>query len=136
MPRAPGNYLNPREQQIMELVYQRGEVTASELQEALPGSPSNSTVRTLLRILEQRGHVLHEEQQGRFVYRASRERPSAAKSALEGVLKTFFHGSIENAFATLLTARETSLTPSELNRLTDIIEQARVNSTAETQNKR
>ena len=81
MPRAPGDYLNPREQQIMEAAFRRGRVTAADLEELLPGRPSNSTVRTLLRILESRGHLTHVEEEGRFVYLPVLPRANAARSA-------------------------------------------------------
>ncbi|MEO7714844.1 MAG: BlaI/MecI/CopY family transcriptional regulator [Capsulimonas sp.] len=125
MPRAPGDYLNPREQQIMEIAFQRQRITAAELEELLPGRPSNSTVRTQLRILEQRGHLTHVEEDGRFVYAPATPRASAAMAALDGVLKTFFQGSVEQAFLTLLSRREAKLSPEELARLTQIIEDAK-----------
>ena len=125
MPRAPGGYLNPREQQIMELACQRGRITAAELEQALPGAPSNSTVRTLLRVLEQRGHLTHDEEQGRYVYRPARPRAPAARAALEGVLRTFFQGSAAQAFSALLSSKETRLTREDLDRLAGLIEQAR-----------
>ena len=125
MPRAPGDYLNPREQQIMESVFRRGRVTAADLEDALPGRPSNSTVRTLLRILEQRGHLTHIEEEGRFVYLPTRPRANAARSALDGILHTFFEDSVEQAFAALLSAREARLTPDDLDRLSEMIQRAR-----------
>lgn len=125
MPRAPGDYLNPREQQIMEAVFQRGRVTAADLEDALPGRPSNSTVRTLLRILEGRGRLTHIVEEGRFVYLPARPRDSAARSALDSLLHTFFEDSVEQAFAALLSARESRLTPDDLDRLTELIRRAR-----------
>ena len=130
MPRAPGDYLNPREQQIMEIAFQRQRITAAELEELLPGRPSNSTVRTQLRILEQRGHLTHTEEDGRFVYATATPRASAATAALDGVLKTFFQGSVEQAFVTLLSRREAKLSPEELDRLTQIIEDAKAEERA------
>ena len=125
MPRAPGDYLNPREQQIMEAAFRRGRITAADLEEALPGRPSNSTVRTLLRILEGRGHLTHIEEDGRFVYLPVLPRANAARSALDGVLHTFFEDSVEQAFAALLSAREARLSPSDLDRLAEMIQRAR-----------
>ena len=125
MPRAPGDYFNPREQQIMEAVFRRGRVTAADLEDALPGRPSNSTVRTILRILESRGHLTHIEEEGRFVYLPTRPRANAARSALDGILHTFFEDSVEQAFAALLSAREARLTPDDLDRLSEIIQRAR-----------
>src|SRR5579871_3138572 len=94
-------YLSKREQQIMELVYLRGKVTAAEVTEALPGSPSNSTVRTLLRILEDKSQLKHEEVAGKYVYSACAPRQTAAKGALRSVLETFFHGSVSDVVAAL-----------------------------------
>ena len=125
MPRAPGDYLNPREQQIMEAAFRRRRITAADLEEVLPGRPSNSTVRTLLRILESRGHLTHVEEEGRFVYLPTRPRANAARSALDGVLHTFFEDSVEQAFAALLSARESRLTPDDLDRLSELIQRAR-----------
>lgn len=125
MPRAPGDYLNPREQQIMEAAFRRGRVTAADLEELLPGRPSNSTVRTFLRILESRGHLTHIEEEGRFVYLPARSHATAARSALDGVLHTFFKDSVEQAFAALLSAREARLTPDDLDRLAEMIQHAR-----------
>ena len=122
-------YLNPREQQIMELAYQRERITAAELEMALPGSPSNSTVRTLLRILEKKGQLKHVEEEGRFVYLPARAKPAAARTALESVLRTFFHGSVEQAFATLLTSKEARLTKEELDRLAALIAHAKESGT-------
>ena len=81
-PATGDGYLSKREQQIMELVYEREHVTANDLVDLLPGEPSNSTVRTLLRILETKGQLFHVELEGKFVYSATTPRPSAARTAL------------------------------------------------------
>jgi predicted transcriptional regulator len=125
MRKLTAQYLNPREQQIMEVAYQRERITAAELEALLPGSPSNSTVRTLLRILEKKGHLRHIEEEGRFVYLPTSPRPAAARSALDHVLKTFFHGSVEQAFATLLSSKDIRLTEEELDRLAVLIDKAK-----------
>lgn len=125
MAQAPGHYLNPREQQIMEILYQKEPVSAADVQAALPGAPSNSTVRTLLRVLESKGLVTHVEKEGRFLYHPVRPRVSAARSALDRVLGTFFNGSLEQAFATLLSDKERQLSAEEWDRLARMIEEAR-----------
>ncbi len=84
------NYLSKREQEIMDLVYERGRLTSNEATELLSGAPSNSTVRTLLRILEEKGKLTHHEVDGRFIYMPVVPRVSAARQALDGVMKTFF----------------------------------------------
>ena len=118
-------YLSKRLQQVMEEIYRRGRVTATELQKALPWQPTNSTTRTHLRILEERGLLGHEEIDGKFVYFSIHEPPTAAKSALRRMLDTFFGGSTEAAFAALLDVRDTELSQAEFDRLQELIDQAR-----------
>ncbi|MBC8101816.1 MAG: BlaI/MecI/CopY family transcriptional regulator [Cytophagales bacterium] len=118
-------YLSPREQQIMEIIHQREQATASEVMSALPGEPSNSAVRTHLRILETKGHLRHVEQQGRFVYSAVRGRQSAARSALSQVVTTFFDNSVEKVVATLLSAKQDGISDEELDRLQAMIDAAK-----------
>lgn len=109
----------------MELVYQYGQVTAAEVMASLPGTLSNSAVRTHLRILEAKGHLRHEEQEGRFVYSAILPRQSAARSALTQVLTTFFDNSVEKVMATLLSSRQAEISDGELERLQAMIDIAR-----------
>jgi BlaI family penicillinase repressor len=110
----------------MELVYEREHVSANDLVELLPGQPSNSTVRTLLRILERKGQLLHEEQEGKFIYSAITPRPSAAKSALANVLRTFFRGSVSDVMAALISEEGAKLSDAELNELQQMIQRAKV----------
>lgn len=123
--KQPAGYLSKREQQIMELAYQRERLTANEAAELLPGSPSNSTVRTLLRILEEKGHLIHEERDGKYVYSPAQPKDSVARQALGGVVKTFFQGSVSDVVATLLSDEGGRLTASELDRLQGLIDKAR-----------
>ncbi len=125
MSRKPGNYLSPREQQIMEIVYRRGQVSAAEVMEALPDALSNSAVRTHLRILEGKGHLRHVEEEGRYIYLPARPRQSAARSALAQLLHTFFDDSVERVMATLLSVKEAELSQDELDRLKEMIDQAK-----------
>ena len=120
-----GEYLSKRLQQVMEIVYQLGQVTASDIEERLAGQPTNATVRTHLRILEERGHLRHEDREGKFVYFPVHERPEAAKTAVQKVLETFFSGSTEAAFAALLDARDRRLSDEEVERLHQLIDNAR-----------
>ena len=123
MPTA--KYLNPREQQIMDIIYQKEQVTVADVLAALPDPPSNSAVRTHLRLLENKGHVTHIESEGHFIYMPIRPRSSAARSAITQLLTTFFDDSIEKAVATLLSVKETDLSEDELDRLQIMIDQAR-----------
>jgi predicted transcriptional regulator len=121
----PEETLSRRERQIMDVVYARGEATAADVAAGLPDPPTRTAVRTLLRILEQKGHLTHRRDGLTFVYRASRPRARAGRSALRRVLQTFFDGSLEKAVAAHLGDAATELAPDELNRLADLIDQAR-----------
>ena len=117
--------LSRRERQIMDVVYRLGRATAAEVLEDLPDAPSNATIRTLLRILEEKGHLKHTKEGPRYVYLPTRSRGAAARLALRRVLKTFFEGSTAKAVAALLDLSDADLTPEELDRLSSLIEQAK-----------
>ncbi len=121
----PDEYMSRRYREIMDIVYQRGQVTATDLEKSLSGNPANSTIRTQLRTLEQRGYLIHEEEDGRFIYRAAHSKPSAARVAMQRFLQTFVNGSAEGALATLLSAKEAELTDEDFDRLQHLIEMAR-----------
>ena len=114
-------YLSKREQQIMELVYRNGRMTAVEIQEGLPDNLANSSVRTLLTILERKGWLKHDEAGAKYVYFAAKEREDEAKSALQGLLQTFYNGSLGSLVATLVSDRETRLTPEEIEEIKELI---------------
>src|SRR6267142_3107994 len=94
--------LSRRERQIMDILYRRGRATAADVMEELPGDSSYSTVRTQLRVLEEKGHVTHQEEGLRYVYTPAVPRSSARKSALRHLVDTFFDGAPENAVAAIL----------------------------------
>src|SRR5881392_1923969 len=91
-----------RERQIMDILYARGRATAAEIHEALPDAPTYSAVRAKLRVLEEKGHIRHEEESLRYVYRPVLPRDAARRGALRHLLTTFFGGSVEDAVAALL----------------------------------
>jgi len=122
--KSEANYLSKREQQIMEIAFTTGRVTASELEAGLPGQPSNSSVRTFLRILEQKGHLQHIEEDGKYVYLPTQSRHSAAKSALAKLVDTFFGGSPNALLATLLSERELSVTEEDIAEMRTMIDKA------------
>jgi predicted transcriptional regulator len=109
----------------MEMIYTTGQGTAAELQTAMPDPPTYSTVRTLLRILEEKGHLTHRLDGQRYVYLPIQPLKQAARSSLRHVLNTFFSGSVEQAVATLMEAEDTRISPEELERLSALIERAR-----------
>ena len=117
--------LSRRERQIMDILYRRRRATAGEVLADLPGEPSDSTVRTQLRVLEEKGHVSHEEEGLRYVYRPLVSRNSARKSALRHVVETFFDGSAEKAVAALLGGEASRLNEEELERIADLIARTR-----------
>src|SRR5881409_2834819 len=97
-----GATLSRRERQIMDILYRRGRATAGEVMDQLAGDPSYSTVRTQLRVLEDKGHVRHEEQGLRYVYTPAVPRHAARRPALKHLVDTFFDGSAEQVVAALL----------------------------------
>jgi BlaI family penicillinase repressor len=113
--------LTRRERQIMDILYKRSRATAGEVMEDIPGSPHYSTVRTQLRVLEEKGHVTHEEHGGRYVYSPAVPRRAARKSALRHVVDTFFDGSAEQVVAAVLGGEGSKLTEEELNRISELV---------------
>ena len=119
------NALARRERQIMDILFRRGRATAGDIQADLAGTPSNSTVRTQLRVLEGKGHVRHEEEGLRFVYAPVLPRRSAGRSALKNLVDTFFDGSTEKAVVALLGSERGRLTDDELDRIGQLIAAAK-----------
>jgi|MudIll2142460700_1097286.scaffolds.fasta_scaffold2030972_1 BlaI family transcriptional regulator, penicillinase repressor len=117
------NRLSRRENQIMDIVYELGKATAVQIQEQLPDAPSNSSVRVLLRILEEKGFLTHHVEAGKFIYSPTIPAEKAEQSAISHLLKTFFGGSAPRAVAALLST--TDLTEEDLDELSQLIEQAK-----------
>jgi len=112
-----------RERQIMDALYGLGRATAAQIHEAMPEAPSYTAVRTLLTILEKKGHIRHNSDGVRYVYEPVAAREDAGKSAIQTLKKTFFGDSAERLVAALLT--EEDIAPDELDRLARLIEKAR-----------
>jgi BlaI family transcriptional regulator, penicillinase repressor len=121
---APGG-LSRRERQIMDILYQRGKASASEVREAMADAPSYSAVRAMLRVLEEKGHVRHQEEGLKYVYVPVVAREKAKRSAVKHVLDTFFAGSPEQIVAALLDVSSSRLTREELDRMAEMIEKAK-----------
>ncbi len=117
--------LSRRERQIMNVLYRDRQATAAEVLAALPDPPSYSAVRAMLRVLETKGHARHVADGTRYVYLPTLARSRASRPALAGVLETFFDGSTEKAVAALLDLSPTRLSDQELDRLSQLIDQAR-----------
>jgi predicted transcriptional regulator len=117
--------LSRRERQIMEIIYARGRASAAEVRESLPDAPSDSAVRTMLRLLEEKGHLRHKKEGRRFVFSPVVDVKTARRSALKRLVTTFFDGSVEQAVASLLDIDSRRLSNSELDRLSALIDGAR-----------
>jgi len=109
----------------MDILYQRGRASASEIHEALPDRPSYSAVRAKLRVLEEKGHARHEEQALRYVYLPTLARDTARRSALRHMVATFFEGSVEETVAALLDLSSANLSKQDLDRISSLIEAAK-----------
>ncbi len=114
-------HLSRRERQIMDIVYARGEASATHVLEDMHDPPSRTAVRTLLRILEEKGHLEHRKEGREYIYLPTRPRETAGRSALRRVLATFFDGSLEQAVAAHLSDPKIDITPDELMRLNALI---------------
>jgi len=122
---TPMRNLSRRERQIMDILYRRGEASAAEVREAMDDPPSYSAVRAMLRVLEGKGHVRHQEEGLKYVYTPVVARDKAKRSVVKHLLDTFFNGSAEQAMAALLDVSASKLTDEELQRMSGMIEKAR-----------
>ena len=116
--------LSRRERQIMDIIYSLSEASVNQVLERLPDPPGRTAVRTLLRILEEKGHVVHHKLGREFIYQPTRPRKRAGISAFQQVLDIFYNGSIEKAVAAHLSDVEV-LDDDELARLESLIEGAK-----------
>jgi BlaI family transcriptional regulator, penicillinase repressor len=117
--------LSRRERQIMDVLYKLERGTVAEVLARMPGEPHYSTVRTQLRVLEEKGHVRHEEDGLRYVYIPAVPRDVARRSALRHLIDTFFEGSTEKAVAALLGGEASKISPEELERLSRLVARGR-----------
>jgi len=117
--------LSRREREIMEVIYRRGQATVAEVIEGMADPPGYSAVRALMNILEEKGHLSHKKAGARYVYLPTRPRRSAGREALRRLADTFFGGSVPDTVAALLDLSRDELTPEEMDRLAEMIEEAR-----------
>ena len=116
--------LSRRERQIMDIIFARGGASATQVLEAMGDPPSRTAVRTLLTILESKGHLTHTKRSREFIYQPTRPRQRVGQSAFRRVLNTFFDGSLQQALAAHLADPGAQLSPKERNRLEELIRQA------------
>jgi predicted transcriptional regulator len=117
--------LTRREREIMDILHRRGRATAHEVMDDLADPPSYSAVRTFLRLLEERGHVRHEQDGPRYVYTPTVARREAQRSAIAHLVDTFFDGSVEDAVATLVESSKPKLSAQELDRIAALVAKAK-----------
>ena len=108
----------------MDVVYARGQASVADVLADIPDPPSYSSVRALMRILEEKGHLRHRKEGVKYIYLPTRPRRAAARSAMRNLLRTFFDGSTEKAVAALLDVSDNNLTDQQLDRLRAMIELA------------
>jgi len=121
--------LSRRERQIMDILYRRGRATAAEIHAAMADAPTYSAVRAKLRVLEEKGHIRHQEQALRYVYLPTVARDTARRSAVRHLVATFFAGSVEDAMAALLDLSAARLKDEDLDRIARLVEAARKGET-------
>ncbi|MBV9156491.1 MAG: BlaI/MecI/CopY family transcriptional regulator [Acidobacteriaceae bacterium] len=117
--------LSRREREILDILYRHNRATAAEIHKSMIDPPSYSAVRAMLRVLEEKKHIRHEEKDLRYVYIPTVPREKARRSAIAHVRDTFFDGSAEQAVATLLDVSSRDLSPEDFDRLAALIEKAR-----------
>ena len=125
MRKTPHLKLSRRERQIIDILYQKGQATVSEVMEGLPEAPGYSAVRSMLRILENKGHIKHMTDGARYVYTATVDREKAKRSEIRRLLETFFNGSPTQAVAALLDQSSLRLSEEEFARLEELLRKAR-----------
>jgi BlaI family penicillinase repressor len=117
--------LSRRERQIMDILYQHGRASGTDIHQAMKDPPSYSAVRAKLRVLEEKGHIRHEEEALRYVYLPTVKRDAARRSALTHMVSTFFEGSVEEAVAALLDLSAARLSEADLDRIAGMVDEAR-----------
>jgi len=126
MPQPPGSVpLSRREREIMDIVHRIGRASVTDVMEKLSGQPAYSTVRAQLRVLEDKGHLRHEEEQLRYIYLPAASRQKVRRSAVKHLIDTFFDGSPEKVVEALVGREGPGLTDEALDRIAQLVERAR-----------
>ena len=120
-----GPTLSRREREVMDVLYRRGEATVAEVMEELPDPPTYSAVRSILRVLEEKEHLVHREDGPRYIYAPALGRERARTAALDHLVDTFFDGSAESALAALLRRSDLELSEAQVRKLAREIRAAR-----------
>jgi BlaI family transcriptional regulator, penicillinase repressor len=117
--------LSRRERQILEIVYRLGEATVAQVRAAMTDAPARNSVRTLMGILERKGHLRHRESARTYIYQPTRPSVSAGRSAVSRVIETFFSGSLAQALAVYLSPPDAAISPDELRQIETLIREAK-----------
>jgi len=127
MPRRPTRLpaLSRRERQVMDILFRRGEATAGEVMADLPDPPTYSSVRSILKILVDKGHATYREEGLRYVYLPATSATDFREEALKHVIRTFFNGSTDQTIAAVLRVSDSNLSDEEIERIQDRIRKAR-----------
>lgn len=123
--RHAGDGFSRREREIMDALYKLGEATAAQIQAAIPDPPTTTAIRTLLTILEKKGHIRHKSDGTRYIYAPKVARDRMAQKAIGTVLSTFFDNSAERLVAALLDREDAAVSQAELDRLAKLIAKAK-----------
>jgi BlaI family penicillinase repressor len=124
--RPPTEDLSRRERQVMEILHRRGESTVAEILQSLPEPPTYSAVRSILRILSEKGLIAHKEDGPRYVYAPAKPTDKARDDVLAHVVHTYFAGSTEQAVTALLRLSDADVSDAEIDRLREKIRRARL----------
>jgi predicted transcriptional regulator len=116
--------LSRRERQIMDIVYELNKASVAQVLERIPNPPSYSSIRALLRVLEEKGHLTHKQEGPRYIYSPTLPREEARQSALQHIMKTFFDNSTEDVVAALLNISEENLSEEDYKRLAELVKKA------------
>ena len=125
MPKPNHQHLSRRERQIMDIIYNNGEATVSHVHQQMPEPPSYTTVRTLMRLLEEKGHLKHKQDGPRYIYLPTVPKTKAQQSALRQMMSTFFNNSPTQAVAALLDLESTKLSEDDIRELETLLKQAK-----------
>jgi predicted transcriptional regulator len=126
MPRKTSETLTTAELRLMDILWEKGPATVTEVMEALPQDPplAYNTVLTTLRILERKGHVRHQKTSRAFVFSPVIDHRQASQSAVREVVSRFFRNSPKALMLRIL--EDQKLDPGQLHRLRQMIEESRV----------
>ena len=125
MPKHNHQHLSRRERQIMDIIYNNGEATVSLVHQQMAEPPSYTTVRTLMRLLEEKGHLKHKQDGPRYIYLPTVPKTKAQQSALRQLMSTFFNNSPTQAVAALLDLESTKLSEDDIRELETLLKQAK-----------